>query len=165
MVSNSQIRILRDVKAKQITVIRNFDAPLENVWRAWTESDLLDQWWAPRPWRAETKTIDFREGGHWVYAMVGPDDSKQWCRVDYFKIAPNQFFEGTDYFLHENGTRNNELPGMHWHVQFNESGSGTEVKVLITFDSEEDLQRIVEMGFEVGFTAALENLDQYLKEN
>ena len=52
-----------------INVKRVFAAALPLVWDAYTNSEILDQWWAPKPWKARTKTMDFREGGHWLYAM------------------------------------------------------------------------------------------------
>jgi len=57
----------KDLKNKRLTVSRAFNAPLELVWKAWTESEILDQWWAPKPYRAETKSMDFRKGGMWAY--------------------------------------------------------------------------------------------------
>ena len=69
--SNKQTTISKDAANKKLIVVREFDAPLEEVWKAWTEKDLLDQWWAPKPWKAKTKTMDFREGGIWLYSMVG----------------------------------------------------------------------------------------------
>ena len=54
-----------------ITVKREFAADRSLVWDAYTKPEILDQWWAPRPWKARTKTMDFRNGGHWHYAMVG----------------------------------------------------------------------------------------------
>ena len=60
----------KDIKNKRMYITREFAAPIANVWQAWTDSKLLDQWWAPRPFRAETKRMDFREGGQWLYAMV-----------------------------------------------------------------------------------------------
>ena len=58
------VLVNKDVAGKKITVEREFEASVEDVWRAWTEKELLDQWWAPKPYKARTKTIDFREGGH-----------------------------------------------------------------------------------------------------
>ena len=58
----NQTKIAKDLPNKRITVTRNFEAPLEQVWKALTEKDLLDQWWAPKPWKAKTKSMDFREG-------------------------------------------------------------------------------------------------------
>ena len=53
---------------------------------------------------------------------------------------------------------------MHWKNEFIATGTGTKVEVEVTFASEADMQKIVEMGFEVGFTAAHGNLDELLKK-
>ena len=84
--ANNPLEIVKDVTNKKITVTRSFDATQEQVWQAWTEQEYLDQWWAPNPWKAETKSIEFKEGGRWLYAMVGPDNSRHWARVDFLKI-------------------------------------------------------------------------------
>jgi uncharacterized protein YndB with AHSA1/START domain len=164
MATKNQLQISKDLPNKKITITRHFDAAPEQVWRAWTESDLLDQWWAPKPWRAETKTMDFKEGGYWLYAMVGPDDSKMWARVDFKSINPNKSFEAADCFCDENGNANDAFPTMHWKNEFHASGGGTKVVVEITFNKEADLEKIIEMGFEAGFTAALSNLDELLEQ-
>src|SRR4051812_5300867 len=163
MSTNNQLQIAKDLPNKKITITRHFDATPDQVWRAWTESELLDQWWAPKPWRAETKKMEFREGGHWLYAMVGPDNARHWARVDFKKINPHKSFEAMDFFCDENGKANSELPNMYWKNQFLPSATGTKVVVEITFTTEVDLQKIVEMGFETGFTSALGNLEQYLQ--
>ena len=82
MTVNSKMQIEKDLDNKKMTITRSFDAPVSDVWRAWTESELLDQWWAPKPWKAETKSMDFRVGGYWLYAMVGPDNTKHWAKAD-----------------------------------------------------------------------------------
>lgn len=161
--SNNPTQIVKDLPRKKMTVTRSFAAPVEHVWRAWTESDLLDQWWAPKPWKTETKSIDFREGGHWLYAMVGPDASRHWARADYQSIQPQQGFQAVDCFCDENGNRLGDMPSTHWNNSFQPSGEGTTVKVELTFSEEADMEKIIAMGFEAGFTAALGNLDQYLE--
>jgi uncharacterized protein YndB with AHSA1/START domain len=162
-ITRNQTTISKDVANKKIIVVREFDAPLENVWKAWTEKDILDTWWAPKPWRAQTKSLDFREGGTWFYSMVGPDGTESFCRVDFKKIVPNQSFVANDAFCDENGNITQDFPSMHWKNEFSSSDSGTKVEVEITFNSEEDMNKIIEMGFEEGFTAAHGNLDQVLK--
>jgi uncharacterized protein YndB with AHSA1/START domain len=118
-----------DKENKKIKVEREFAAPISKVWAAWTESLLLEQWWAPKPWRAETKTMDFRVGGFWLYAMVGPNDEKHWARVDFTKIDVNKYFEAADTFCDENGIANSDLPGMDWRNEFHTTDNGTKVVV------------------------------------
>src|SRR5688500_12202366 len=84
------MQIVKDLPNKKITITRQFNATPDMVWRAWTESELLDQWWAPKPWRAETKTLNFKEGGNWLYAMVGPNGDKEWVKVDFITIEPHK---------------------------------------------------------------------------
>jgi len=152
----------KDTENKKLTVVRAFDAPLEQLWKAWTESEILDQWWAPEPYRAETKTMDFREGGSWLYAMVGPEGNKSWCKEAFKTIALRKRITNAVSFCDEEGNETLDFPTMHWKKDFSETGSDTTVTVEITFDKEADMETIIKMGFQEGFTAGLGNLDHYL---
>lgn len=152
----------RDLPQKKVNVVREFAAPLAQVWKAWTDPELLDQWWAPEPWKAVTKTMDFKSGGHWLYYMKGPDGTQSYCRADYKNIQPLKSYESIDAFCDENGEINKDFPRMNWKTQFSESPKGTKVEIEITYDSVEDLLKIAELGFEEGFTAAHGNLDRLL---
>ena len=162
MIANTQTIVSKDLTNKKIVVVREFDAPVDQVWKAWTDSNILDSWWAPRPWTTKTKSMDFREGGRWLYAMVGPDGTETWCRVDYKKIDANKTFSSEDAFCDEAGNDNSDFPLMQWKNEFSKTATGTKVKVEITFASEEDLNKILEMGFEEGFKSAFDNLDELL---
>lgn len=162
MMATKETIYTTDLDNKKIKVVREFDAPVELVWRAWTESALLDQWWAPKPWQAHTKSMDFREGGRWLYFMEGPDGTRHYCRADYDKIVPNKSYTGLDAFCDENGQIDTEMPRMHWSCVFNKAGDATKVEVDITFDSVEHLEKTIEMGFKEGFAAAHQNLDELL---
>lgn len=164
MSSNNETVITKDQAKKQLKVVRQFDAPIETVWKAWTESKLLDQWWAPRPWMTRTKSMDFRPGGNWLYSMVGPEGEQHFARMDYESIDAPKSYSGIDAFCDENGVVNEELPGMHWNAQFKSKGSTTTVEVIITFVSEEQMEKVVEMGFKEGFTMAHGNLDELLEK-
>lgn len=147
----------------QIEVDRSFNAPIDLVWSAWTEAEILDQWWAPNPWRAETKHMDFREGGYWLYAMVNPEGEKHWSRVDYISIRPKKYFAAIDGFADEEGNPTTALPRNKWENNFTNQGEQTLVNILLTFNSLSDLETIIHMGFKEGFTAGLSNLDQYVE--
>jgi uncharacterized protein YndB with AHSA1/START domain len=164
MITTKETSLKKDVANKKITVVREFDAPVDQVWKAWTDSSMLDIWWAPKPWKARTKSMDFREGGFWLYCMEGPDGEKTWARVDFETIEEGKRFIALDSFCDENGNKNNDFPSMLWTNEFIRTNSGTRVEIEISFPSEEDLQKIVEMGFQEGFTAALGNLDELLAE-
>jgi uncharacterized glyoxalase superfamily protein PhnB/uncharacterized protein YndB with AHSA1/START domain len=151
-----------DKENKQIRVERSFNAPLDLVWTAWTEAEILDQWWAPKPWRAQTKHMDFREGGYWLYAMIGPENKTHWSRGDYEKIISKKYFSAYDGFCDEEGNLNPAMPRNKWENSFTANGNQTLVNVLLSFDSLDDLEKIIAMGFQEGFTAGLENLDQYI---
>ena len=148
----------------QMHVEREFNGSLEQVWSAWTESELLDQWWAPLPFKAVTKSMDFREGGRWHYYMLGPAGEQHWCMVNYFKIELQQRFTGDDLFCDEEGNPNKDFPTMLWDVSFSFTNNTTKVNVKIDFKSKEDLEKIVEMGFKEGFSMAHENLDKLLEK-
>ena len=163
MITTNETIYSKDLENKKITVVREFDAPVDLVWKAWTEQDLLDQWWAPRPWKAKTKSMDFREGGTWLYAMLGPGGESVWCRVYYKKINPPESFTAEDSFCDEQGNPTNELPKMQWNNEFIAEGDQTRVKVEIKFASIEDMDKIIEMGFREGFSAAHNNLDELLQ--
>jgi uncharacterized protein YndB with AHSA1/START domain len=164
MTNTNETRIDKDPSGKKLIVNRYFNASLDKVWRAWTESSQLDDWWAPKPWKAETKTIDFNPGGLWLYAMVGPTGEKHWCRVDFQAIQRQKSFTVVNRFCDENGNANSEFPIMEWCTLFTSNGAGTTVTVEIKFDSEADLEKIVAMGFKEGFTMAHGNLDQLLAQ-
>ncbi len=72
----NETKIITGESGKELIVTRIFDAPVNKVWHAWTDSAELDKWWAPKPWKAVTKQFNFSEGGHWLYAMQGPDGEK-----------------------------------------------------------------------------------------
>jgi uncharacterized protein YndB with AHSA1/START domain len=162
METKFKTEVLKDLPNKRIAIIREFDASPDMVWRAWTESKFLDQWWAPKPWTAKTKSLNFADGGIWLYAMSGPDGTTVWSIVEFKSIKTLSSFQAVSFFCDENGRKNTDFPSMHWKNVFISAGDHTRVEVEISFTKEADLEKIIQMGFETGFTAALENLDELL---
>ena len=147
---------------KTITVKREFAAELPLVWDAYTKSEILDQWWAPKPWKARTKTMDFREGGYWHYAMVGPEGEEHWALANYKTIDPKKRFTALDGFADAEGVVNTEMPQSKWEVSFTPKEEVTLVENLITFDDLAQLETTIQMGFKEGLTMAMEGLDALL---
>ncbi len=161
----NKTQVIKDLKEKSILVSREFDAPLTNVWRAYTESELLDQWWGPAPWKVETKSMNFSVGGFWLYAMVSPENEKHWGKMNYTAISHHESFEVEDGFCDEDGNLNTVMPISKGKQVFTQTTTGTLVEFKMIYSTETDLQKIIEMGFEQGITACIEQLETLLKEN
>ena len=159
MITKHEAQVKKDLANKTITVVKEVDADIDTVWEAWTDSDQLDKWWAPKPWRAETETMDFKEGGSWLYYMVGPKGERHGSRFDYDEINAPKQFSGTDSFV---GGEMGNLPSSEWTVRFSKAGAGTRIEAVLTFDKKEDLEKILETGFEEGFKSGLDNLEELL---
>ena len=144
----------KDLAGNKMFISREFEGSVDDVWQAFTDSTVLDVWWAPLPWKAETRRMDFRNGGSWLYSMNGPEGEKHWAIANYSNIIPKKSFEVKDAFCDEHGNENSDIASMHWKTQFKPSPAGTLVEIEITFASRKDLEQIMEMGFQRGFTMA-----------
>lgn len=164
MESTNRTQVTKNLKENSILVSRGFNAPIEKVWQAFTDNKILDQWWGPSPWRAETKTFSFTPGGYWLYAMVSPENQKQWGRMNYLSINKYDNIEIEDAFCDENGKLNYELPLSKGQITFAKTENGTRVEFKMIYPTGTDLEKIVEMGFEQGITICLDQLEGLLKE-
>ena len=160
MKSNLLMNFTVDQENSMVNVKREFNASLDNVWSAWTEPEILDQWWAPSPWKAKTKFMDFKVGGRRLYAMVGPQGEEHWAIADFTSITPKSNFKYLDAFSDSDGNLNKDFPRSDWNVNFSEQGAGTFVDIAIKHENLSDLEKIIEMGFKEGFTIAMEGLDK-----
>ncbi len=117
MKPNLQFDFLVDKETNTLTINREFDAGRALVWDCYTKSELLDRWFAPKPLTTKTKSMDFREGGHWHYAMVDPNGTEYWGRTEYQTIHPREQYTARDGFSDETGVVNPELPQADWDSQ------------------------------------------------
>lgn len=161
-----------DKAAKTVYITREFDADLSAVWDAFTKQEILDQWWAPKPLISKTKYMDFRAGGRRFYAMANPDGTEiAWQIFDYTSITPKSNFKCLSVFADKDETPH--LPGANWDLSFSEHPDsnrdgpdgyrGTTVSITIYFESLEELEKMIEMGFKEGFTVTLTELTNLLK--
>lgn len=147
-------------ETKTVVVTVEFDAERDLVWDAYTKPELLDQWWAPKPYSSRTKVMDFREGGRRFYAMVSPEGVERWALQKYTSITPKTNFKIFNTFADEN--ENPELPGSDWNLNFSGQDGTTRVSISIYNESLERLERMVAMGFKEGTEATFENLRELL---
>lgn len=149
-----------DKPTKTVTITKEFDAPRDLVWDAYTKPEILDQWWAPKPLTSETRAMDFKVGGRRFYAMVMPDGEKRWSVQEYKSITPKTNFKFYNTFADEN--ENRELPGSDWDFNFTEESGKTTVHISIYNESLERLERMAASGFKEGTEGQLSNLENLL---
>lgn len=159
----SNIVFNKDFDSNTVYVMKIFNADVSKVWDYFIKSELLDQWWAPKPWKCETKEQDFKEGGIWLYSMVGPEGERHYAQVKYGEIMEHRSFDGTDAFCDENGNINQDFGQSKWLFGFTGVEEGTKVTVNIHFASPEGIKQQLDMGFEEGFKMGLNQLEEILK--
>jgi len=160
MKNNLPFDVTVDKSTRTVFVNRVFDAALSLVWDAFTKQEILDQWWAPKPWASKTKSMNFEVGGQRFYAMVGPDGQESWAIQKYTSISPKTNFKILNAFADKD--ENPQLPGSDWDFSFSEQNGTTTVRIAITNESQARFDKMLEMGFREGFTATLQQLDEVL---
>src|SRR6266496_1377027 len=120
----------------------------------------LDQWWAPKPWASKTKFMNFEVGGRRFYAMVSPEGQEHWSIQEFTSISPTTNFKMSNAFADKD--ENPELPGSDWDLNFSEQNGTTKVSITIKNESLARLEKMIEMGFQGGFTMGLQQLDELL---
>ena len=155
-----QMDFIVDKAAKTVSITKEFAAELALVWDAYTTPELLDQWWAPKPFMSRTKVMDFREGGRRFYAMVSPEGEERWAVQKYTSITPKTNFKIFNAFADKDEKL--ELPGSDWDLNFSEQHGTTKVSISIFNESLERLERMIEGGFREGTMAQLQNLEDLL---
>lgn len=160
----SEIIFKRDAESAGIYVMKIYNAEVSVIWDHFTKSELLDKWWAPKPWKCETKSQEFKNGGTWLYSMVGPEGERHYAQVKYGEITEHRSFDGTDCFCDENGNAKPDFPETKWLFGFTGVEEGAKVTVNIHFASEQAMNQLLEMGFEQGFKAGLDQLEEILSQ-
>ncbi|MEO7443941.1 MAG: SRPBCC domain-containing protein [Ferruginibacter sp.] len=155
-----------DKAAKTVCITRDFAAGLSLVWDAYTKPEILDQWWAPKPYSSKTKVMNFEVGGKRFYAMVSPEGQERWVIQKFTSISPKTNFKLLNAFADKD--ENPELPGSEWDLNFSErEGAGsnpvTTVRVTIYNESLERMEKQLEMGFREGTAMQMKNLDELLE--
>jgi len=118
---------------KEIMIKRVFDAPLERVWKAWTDPDMFAKWWGPKDFTAPHVQMDFRVGGRYLYCMrgAGPDGVVRdyWGTGVYREIDPMRKIVYSDSFADEKG---NVVPASHYDMP---GEWPLELSVTVTFEA------------------------------
>jgi uncharacterized protein YndB with AHSA1/START domain len=144
---------------EEILITREFDAPKELVFKAYTEPDLVRRWWHAKRGEVTVVEIDLRPGGKWRQVMVTEDGVEVGFHGEYREIVPNErivsteIFEGIpDNVYPENATLNT--------ATFTDVDGRTRLELLVEAPSKEVRDAIIESGMEAGLQDALDLLEE-----
>jgi uncharacterized protein YndB with AHSA1/START domain len=156
------IDVVKDIDQRTLTITAQFAAPVERVWAIYADPRQLEQVWGPPTYPATFVDHSLAVGGESRYLMTGPDGEKTagWWRVTAVD-EPNSFafddgFADADL---------NPLPG--WPVSHNQYSfasreGGTRATFHTSYDSAEDLQKVLDWGVEEGATLSINQIDAFL---
>jgi uncharacterized protein YndB with AHSA1/START domain len=101
-----------NAKKADLVVTRIIDAPLELVWKAWTDPEHVRRWWGPKDWTSPTCKIDLREGGKYIFCMRAPKDQggqDMYTTGVYKQIIPMERLEFTQSLSDKDGNKINPV--------------------------------------------------------
>jgi uncharacterized protein YndB with AHSA1/START domain len=144
------------------TLAADFDSAIDEVWQLWADPRKLERWWGPPTYPATFEKHDLSPGGEVTYFMTGPegDQPRGWWRVT--SVDPPTSLEFTDGFANDDGTPSEEMPVINVEVRLTERDGGTRMEIRSTYESREDLDRLIEMGMLEGLQASVGQMDGLL---
>lgn len=145
-----------------LTVVAEFDAPIEKVWGVWENPRKLEKWWGPPTWPATFHEFDFTEGGAVKYFMTGPEGEKAPGYWRFQVIEENRRIRFLDGFAGQDGEPDENMPKMVMEMTLDEEGNRTRMTTVTNFESIEDLDQVLEMGMEEGIKLAMGQIDALL---
>jgi uncharacterized protein YndB with AHSA1/START domain len=145
-----------------LRIKRTLDAPLDAVWRCWSEPDLLMRWYCPLPWRVTRAQMDMRPGGVFSVVMEGPNGERQDAPGVWLAIEPRRRLVFTDAFTE--GFKPRPEPFMTGEVLFEPTPDGrTHYVAMAHHWRAEDMETHRAMGFDAGWNAAADQLEALAK--
>jgi uncharacterized protein YndB with AHSA1/START domain len=141
-----------------LVITRLLKAPRAKLWRAWTDPQLLKEWWCPKPWTTEVLAFDLRPGGAFHTFMKGPDGGISDNPGSFLDVVPQQRLVFTSMLVA--GWRPNTpwMPFTAVITMADESG-GTRYVATVMHPDQATSDKHEAMGFHEGWGTCIEQLD------
>ncbi|WP_247003414.1 SRPBCC family protein [Halosolutus gelatinilyticus] len=152
----NETTVTADPDDQSIVITRVFDAPRERVFEAYTDPDLIPEWWAPRRYTTTVDEMEVRRGGRWRFSNREPDGGEHAFHGVYHEITPPERLVQTF-----------EYEGMPGHIAletaaFESVDGGTKLTLEAVYQSTEDRDGMLETGGEDGAIETIEQLAELL---
>jgi uncharacterized protein YndB with AHSA1/START domain len=141
---------------EQILITREFDAPKDLVYKAWTTPELVKRWWNAKRGEVTVAEIDLRVGGKWRYVMIA-DGLEVGFHGEYREIVPNERIVSTEVY---EGAPPEGAEGTLNTLTLSEADGRTTLTVLVQAPSKEVRDAIIESGMEAGMQDAMDLLEE-----
>lgn len=151
---------MSDDRTFDLELVRTLKAPRALVWKAWTNKELIEQWWCPKPWKAEFTAFDPRPGGGFSSIMRGPNGEQHAYEGSFLHIAPIERIVFTEMLAADWRPLANPFLGFTAIITMEDEGGGCRYTALVRHKSAEDAARHAEMGFEGGWATAIAQLEE-----
>jgi len=133
------------------------------VWELWSDPRKLEQWWGPPGYPARVEKHDLSPGGEVTYLMTGPEGDTHHGVWRVTAVDPPASLEFTDAFADSGGAPLEDSPVSVISVRLLEhEAGGTRMEIRMTFETREDMERIVETGTVEGLKQAVNQMDGLL---
>ena len=139
----------------QILITREFDAPRDLVYKAWTTPELIKRWWAGKRGEVTSVEVDLRVGGSWRYVMVASEGGFEvGFHGEYREIVPNERLVSTEVF---EGFPDSEALDT---LTLTETDGRTTLTVLVEHETKEHRDGHINSGMEGGMQESMDALEQ-----
>jgi len=155
-------KAITSTEGRDLILTRVIDAPPEKVFRAWTDPELLRQWFAPKPWTTPNVEIDVRAGGSSLFVMRDPDGNEFPNRGVYLEVVKNQRLVFTDAFTR--AWEPSPKPFMTVILTFEDLGGKTRYTARVRHWTDADREAHEKMGFHVGWAMCAEQLSDVVEK-
>ncbi|BCH25508.1 activator of HSP90 ATPase [Mesorhizobium sp. L-8-10] len=149
------------VSDRELVLSRLIDAPREKVYRAWTDAEILKQWFAPKPWSTPHAELDVRPGGANLVVMSDPDGNEFPNRGVYLEVVPNRKLVITDAY--SAAWEPSEKPFFTAVLTFEDEDGKTRYTARALHWSVADRETHEKMGFHEGWGQCADQLEAVAK--
>lgn len=165
-----KVSTTKDLDNRALIVEAVVDATKDKVWQFYTDKASFEKWWGPEGWQTTAKEFNFRPGGRIHYDMHCIEKSQgewygqhSWGVMEIESIDEGSRFIYRDAFSDESGAIDSALPTMQCTNELIEDGGKTRIVSTIVAATDKQLEEVLEMGIEEGWSSQLTKLETLIR--